>query len=208
MLFDMTQLTRTLVTLLAVSTLASPAAFADAAAPAAAAPAPAATPGKTTASAGLPRNLNFSLNAGGFFLPGGMEANIDQLNGGAVSLTGGLGFKMYNYSQIENFLTAQIGVYVKPSEVKAGSSHPYVRLRVGLVYAHGLGMENVNLDEGISYRAVSWVGSLGAGYRIAVSDRVNISLGAGAFYSGLQSADIGNYSGFLPNAEFALGFAF
>ena len=80
MLFDMTQLTCALLSTLAVFTLASPAASADAAAPAAAAPAP----GKTTASAGIPRNLNFSINAGGFFLPGGMEANIDQLNGGIV----------------------------------------------------------------------------------------------------------------------------
>jgi|GEM_PF-4977199 len=202
--FDMTQLTRTLLTLLATSTLASPAALADAAAPAAAAPAPA----KSAASAGTPRNLNFSLNAGGFFLPGGMEANIDQLDGGAVSLTGGLGYKLYNMAQVENFLTAQLGVYVKPSDVRSGSSHPYVRLRVGLVYGHGLGYENIDLDEGLSFRAVSWIGSLGAGYRIAVSDRVNLSVGAGAVYSGLQSADIVNYSGFLPNAEFALGFAF
>jgi hypothetical protein len=84
MLFDMTQLTCALLSTLTVFTLASPAASADAAAPAAAAPAPIATPGKTTASAGIPRNLNFSINAGGFFLPGGMEANIDQLNGGIV----------------------------------------------------------------------------------------------------------------------------
>ncbi len=204
MLFDMTKLTRTLLTVLAVTTLASPAAFADAAAPAAADPAP----GKTTASAGIPRNLNFSLNAGGFFLPGGMEANIDQLNGGTLSWSGGLGYKLYNMAQIENFLTAQVGVYIKPSDVKAGSSHPYARLRVGLVYGHGFGSGNIDLEEGISYRAVSWIGSLGAGYRIAVSDRVNVSVGAGAVYSGLQSNDIVNYSGFLPNAEFALGFAF
>jgi len=197
MLFDMTQLTRTLLTLLATSTLASPAAFADAAAPAAAAPAPA----KSAASAGTPRNLNFSLNAGGFFLPGGMEANIDQLDGGAVSLTGGLSFK-FNTSPTENLFTGTLGVYIKPKDVRAATSHPYARIRAGLLYRY-----EFNSRDKTESATFSWVANAGAGYRFTMSERFNLSVGAGAIYSDMLF-DQNGQTGFHPNAELALGFAF
>ena len=202
MLFDMTQLTRPLVTLLAVSTLASPAAFADAAAPAAAAPAPAATPGKTTASAGLPRNLNFSLNAGGFFLPGGMEANIDQLNGGIVAWSGSLSHKFNSFPLIENIFTGTLGVYIKPKDVRAGVSHPYARIRAGLLYRYYFD----HFDQSGS-ATFSWAANAGAGYRFAMSERFNLSVGAGAIYSDMIFNQNGQ-TGFHPNAELALGIAF
>lgn len=198
----MTQLTRTLVTLLAVSTLASPAAFADAAAPAAAAPAPAATPGKTTASAGLPRNLNFSLNAGGFFLPGGMEANIDQLNGGIVTWSGSLSHK-FNSFPTTNIFTGTLGIYIKPKDVRAGVSHPYARIRAGLLYKYFF--DQFDQSESAIF---SGAANAGAGYRFAMSERFNLSVGAGAIYSDMIYNNQNGQNGFHPNAELALGIAF